>query len=189
MSDKPSYIGTLNAIVNGERGGFEFLNAWAGVSTDPDVSQMLKTVALREGEHAAAFEKRLCELGYALEEKRDPDFSKTMDIVCSDSSDFEKFEELGLLELISEEGEDKLLQLLADKSIDPQTGELMGRFIAEERDSGRILREAYQCAKSKDAPANDTVTLNQICEQLARLTEAVTELQGAKKTRIRAVKA
>ena len=150
---------------------------------------MLKTVALREAEHAAVFEKRMCELGYALEENRDPNFGKTLDIVCSDSSDSEKFEELGLLKLISEDGEDKLLQLLADKSIDPQTAALLGRFIAEERDSGRILRQAYQCAKSKEAPAEDNVTLNQICEQLEKLTEAVGELQSnGKKARVRAVK-
>jgi len=28
-SNKPSYLGTLNASVNGERRGFEFLNTWA----------------------------------------------------------------------------------------------------------------------------------------------------------------
>ena len=188
MSDKPTYIGILNAIVNGERGGFESLNAWASVSPDPDVSGMLKTVALREGEHAATFEKRLCELGYSLREKKDPNFSKTMDIVCSELSDSEKFEKLGLLQTVSEEGEDKLLQVMADKSIDPQTGALLGRFIAEERDSGRILREAYQCAKGKTDTASDTVRLNQICQQLEKLTEAVSELQGVKKTKVRAVK-
>ena len=46
MSDKTSYLGALNAIVNGERRGFEFLNAWSQLSPDPDISLMLKTVAL-----------------------------------------------------------------------------------------------------------------------------------------------
>lgn len=193
MSDKPSYIGTLNAIVNGERRGFEFLNAWSEMSPDPDISLMLKTVALREAEHAASFEKRMCELGYTLREKDDPDFDKTMKLVCSDVSDLVKFEKLGYDKTQAEDDEDKLLQLLADKSIDPQTGALLGRFIAEERDSGRILRQAYGCAKSKRAPdqtasGEDNVTLGQICAQLEKLTEAVTELKtGTKKARVRSV--
>ena len=28
MSDKPSYLGMLNAIANAERQGYEYLNAW-----------------------------------------------------------------------------------------------------------------------------------------------------------------
>ena len=187
MSEKPSYLSTLNAIVNGERRGFEFLNAWSEKSRDPDVSLMLKTVALREAEHAAAFEKRMCELGYTLKEKDDPNFSKTMALASSDTSDVEKFETLGYDKAPSDDGEDQLLQLLADKSIDPQTGALLGRFIAEERDSGKILREAYQCAKG-NAPESE-VTLTEICTQLQQLTEAVTALQGAsKKSKVRAVK-
>ena len=58
-SKKPSYLGTLNAIVNGERKAFEFLNAWAMKTANTDLSAMLKTVALREAEHAASFEKRM----------------------------------------------------------------------------------------------------------------------------------
>ena len=193
MSDKPSYIGALNAIVNGERRGFEFLNAWSEMSSDPNISSMLKTVALREAEHAATFEKRMCELGYSLREKDDPNFDKTMKLACSDVSDLEKFQKLGYDKSADEDGEDQLLQLLADKSIDPQTAALLGRFIAEERDSGRILRGAYQCANEKasqqSASPVDSATLKQICAQLEKLTEAVTELQANnKKSRVRAVK-
>jgi len=193
MSDKPSYLGALNAIVNGERRGFEFLNAWSETSPDPDISLALKTVALREAEHAATFEKRMCELGYTLREKSDPKFDKTMKLACSDASDLEKFQKLGYDKSPDETGEDQLLQLLADKSIDPQTGALLGRFIAEERDSGRILRDAYRCAKEKasnqSASTTDSVTLEQICAQLEKLTEVVTELQANyKKPRVRAVK-
>ena len=129
MPDKPSYLGTLNAIVNGERRGFEFLNAWSERSPDPDISLTLKTVALREAEHAATFEKRMCELGY----------NKTPD----------------------EAEEDELLRVLADKSIDPQTGALLGRFIAEERDSGRILREAYLCARKRSGEMPDSARTDQ----------------------------
>lgn len=194
MSDKPSYLGTLNAIVNGERRGFESLNAWSESSSDPDISLMLKTVALREAEHAASFEKRMCELGFTLRERDDPKFDKTMKLVCSDVSDLEKFKKLGYDKTPDDSGEDGLLQLLSDKSIDPQTGALLGRFIAEERDSGRILRAAYECAKdkgatSKSVPGEEDVSLGQICAQLEKLTEAVAELQtSGKKSRVRAVK-
>ncbi len=194
MSDKPSYLGLLNTIVNGERRGYEFLNAWSEMSPDPDISLMLKTVALREAEHAATFEKRMCELGYTLREKSDDNFDKTMKLVCSEVSDLEKFRKLGYDKTPAEDGEDQLLQVLADKSIDPQTGALLGRFIAEERDSGRILRAAYQCAQERDdssqsAAGEDSVTLGQVCAQLEKLTEAVSELQASsKKTRVRAVK-
>lgn len=187
-SNKPSYLGTLNAIVNGERRGFEFLDAWASKTKNKDLAGMLKTVALREAEHAASFEKRMCELGYTLQEKEDSNFRKTMEIVSSNLDDVSKFEKLGVGQ-DETEGEDKLLQLLADKSIDPLTGALLGRFIAEERDSGRILQEAYQCAKGVAPSSEETATLAGIQEQLTRLTEIVGELQSKpKKSKVRAVK-
>lgn len=194
MSDKPTYLGLLNAIVNGERRGHAFLTAWSEMSPDPDIALMLKTVALREAEHAATFEKRMCELGYTLIEKDDDNHEKTMKLICSDVSDLEKFQKLGYDKSPNEDGEDQLLQLLSDKSIDPQTGALLGRFIAEERDSGRILRAAYQCAKERSGSVQSTagedkVTLSQICAQLEKLTEAVSDLQASnKKARVRAVK-
>ncbi|MCH7741755.1 MAG: hypothetical protein IIB71_03715 [Proteobacteria bacterium] len=189
-SNKPSYLGTLNAIVNGERRGFEFLDAWATKTKNTDLAGKLKTVALREAEHAASFEKRMCELGYSLKEKEDPKFKKTMEIVSSSLDDAAKFEKLGVGQP-EQEGEDKLLQLLADKSIDPQTAALLGRFIAEERDSGRILREAYQCAKGVSSSPDETVTLAGIQEQLTKLTEIVCDLQSkptAKKPKVQAIK-
>jgi len=189
-SNKPSYLGTLNAIVNGERRGFEFLDAWASKTKNADLAGMLKTVALREAEHAASFEKRMCELGFSLIEKEDPKFEKTMEIVSSSLGDVDKFEKLGVGQP-EQEGEDKLLQLLADNSIDPQTAALLGRFIAEERDSGRILREAYECAKGVSSSPDETATLAGVQEQLTRLTEIVCELQSkptAKKSRVRSIK-
>lgn len=189
-SNKPSFLGTLNAIVNGERRGFEFLDTWAMKTKNADLAGMLKTVALREAEHAASFEKRMCELGYGLIEKEDPKFKKTMEIVSSSLNDIEKFEQLGVGQP-EQEGEDKLLQLLADKSIDPQTAALLGRFIAEERDSGQILREAYQCAKGVSSSPNETATLAGIQAQLTKLTEIVCDLQSkptAKKSKVRAIK-
>ena len=108
-----------------------------------DLAKILHTVALRDAEHAATFEKRINELGFNLQETPDPGFENDMAIALSAMDDIEKFEQSGIGQSDEDNGQDRLLLLLADKSIDPRTAELLGRFIAEERDSGRILRKAY----------------------------------------------
>ncbi|MEE9254541.1 MAG: ferritin family protein [Pseudomonadales bacterium] len=171
---KPSYIGMLNAISNGERRGYEFLSAWADATTNEEVAGLLRVVAIREAEHAWAFEKRLCELGYALIEKKDASFKKTLKLVRSEASDVEKFEKLNIGKARSDDEPDRLLELLADKSIDPQTGALLGRFIAEERDSGRLLEQARELAQNGSNPSNEA--LDKISRQLQSLTDRVNAL-------------
>lgn len=187
-SAKPSYLGTMNAIVIGERHGYEFLDAWARTTLDPGLAASLKTVALREAEHAAAFEKRMCELGFSLQEKDNPLFAKNMDLVTSDLPDATKFEQLGFDNAGDDSNEDRLLQILADKTIDPQTAGLMGRFIAEERDSGRILGSEYERVKRAE-PTALTPDIAALCSEVEALRQAVTELQGSKKTRRKTQKA
>ena len=142
VADKPSYLGLLNAIALGEGRAHRFLRAWAERTDDPDVRRVLLTVAIREGEHALAFEKRLCELGYDLREKADPSAENALAIAESSRSDLEKFEALGLARDAA--AEDPFAHMLDDTTIDPKTGELLGRYIAEERDSGRLLRGCYR---------------------------------------------
>jgi len=175
---KPSYIGMLNAISNGERRGHEFLSAWADATSNAEVGSLLHVVAIREAEHAWAFEKRLCELGFSLIEKKDENFKKTMKLVRSEASDMEKFEKLNIGQSQSEDQPDRLLELLADKSIDAQTAGLLGRFIAEERDSGRLLTQAYELARSEgNSPGQpQDEALDQICRQLQSLTDRVNAL-------------
>jgi hypothetical protein len=68
-------------------------------------------------------------------------------VATSDLSDREKIEKLGLHEL------DKLLDyfdtVFKDHTIDIVTGELLGRYIAEEFDSARLLRDCWEqlCAR------------------------------------------
>ncbi len=50
MSDKPSYLGLLNAIAVGESQAHCYLSAWIGETNDVDVKATLSTVAAREGE-------------------------------------------------------------------------------------------------------------------------------------------
>ena len=72
MSDKPSYLGLLNAIALGESRAHCYLSAWIEVTPSDDVRRVLATVAAREGEHGMAFAKRLNELGYGVLERDDP---------------------------------------------------------------------------------------------------------------------
>ena len=66
MSEKPTYLGLLNAISLGESAAECYLDAWAATTQRSDVRSVISTVALREGEHGKAFAKRICELGYGV---------------------------------------------------------------------------------------------------------------------------
>ena len=147
MADKPSYLGMLNAIYMGEKRGYEYLSAWADTTPDPDVRSVLRTIALREGEHAMAFAKRINELGYeARDDGPSAEFERKLAIVTSDAPDLEKMDTLGYNfsepPKSPEEG-DVFVNMFRDTTIDVQTGELLGRYIAEERDTGRLFRSCY----------------------------------------------
>ena len=152
MAKKPSYIGLLNAIANGERGGYELFNAWSTSTTDKLLQPTLNMIAVREMEHSWAFQKRLTELGFSLRRTTDKSLNKQIRLLKSKATDEDKFASFGIGTKTSPpSGEvDSLLQILADKSIDPQTGELMGRFISEERDTGRQLTKAFRALKIRN---------------------------------------
>jgi len=102
------------------------------------------TVALREAEHGLAFEKRLDELGFGVLERPDPKHAKRMKIASSTKlSDREKFDRLGLARAPVNGSADIFDRFFENKDIDPQTGGLLGRYIAEERDTGRRLAACY----------------------------------------------
>lgn len=181
MADKPSYIGLLNAISNGERRGHELLNCWAKTTPNKEIAGLLNIVAIREAEHAWAFEKRLCELGFGLQPREDAKHAERMACVASNSADCEKFAFLDFGRDPNADNEDGLLKVLADKTIDPQTGALLGRFIAEERDSGRLLAKARALAnadmqRQSMTAAPSSAVLDQICAQLNALNEKVEAL-------------
>ena len=154
MSDKPSYLGMLNRIAVGEASGEQFLTAWAEACNRDDVRAVLQTIALREGEHAKAFAKRMCELGFSVQKHDDPRMAERMKIVSSKSlSDREKFEKLGLIGL--DGAKDVLGKIFEDITIDPQTGTLLGRFIAEERDSLRMFQACYDALCAEETRSNN----------------------------------
>src|SRR3954447_3678524 len=106
VSDKPSYLGLLNAIAVAETRAHCYLSAWAEVTTDPDVRAVLVTVAAREGEHGMAFAKRINELGFELQTTEDPGFEARLAVASSrDKTDLEKLEAVGLLNYCPDPGE------------------------------------------------------------------------------------
>lgn len=170
MSDKPSYLGLLNAVSVAETNAHCYLTEWAGVTKDPDVRRVLLTVAAREGEHGMTFAKRINELGYELLPRPDENLEKNLAIVRSDCSDLEKMEALGFgRRTDADDKPDVFDDFFKDHSIDIQTGEMLGRYIAEERDSGRLLRACYQCLREA---ADSEVATNGASKQDSKATRA-----------------
>ena len=143
-STKPSYLGLLNAVSLAETRAHCYLTEWAQVTSNPDVRRVLLAVAAREGEHGMTFAKRINELGYELRPKADDGAERALEIVRSDCSDLEKMEALGLEKLFTQGQPDLFDGFFQDHSIDIRTGEMLGRYIAEERDSARMLRACYE---------------------------------------------
>jgi len=174
---EPTYLPLLNSIAVNECKGQALLDAWASATPDPALAQVLRFVAIREGEHAMAFAKRMCELGYAVCEEKAyqvfKDFDGLLACVKSGASDQDKIARL-TNGLGAEEAKDPFGGFFTDTTIDPQTGELLGRYIAEERDSDRRLRAEYAriCAAPK-AQANEMAELracvDALREEVARL--------------------
>jgi rubrerythrin len=195
VADKPSYLGMLNAIANAERQGYEYLNAWCERATDPDLKATIRIVANREHEHSLAFTKRIDELGFELEPGEVLDFTKQMEIVTSDCTDYEKAEALGLFERkVDSDEPDIFAGLFKDKTIDIQTGALLGRYIAEERDSGRMVAACAQALKARHNGAGAPDRLDQleqkvdaVCAAVERLTDLVasegSSTNGKRKTK------
>ena len=181
MSDKPSYLKTLNAIANGERRAGIYLKAWADKTGDEAVKEVLTTVALRETEHAWAFEKRMCELGFDVQDRPDASFEGKMECVQSNSSDLEKFEMVGYKSYGPDEERPNVFEdIFNDTSIDIQTGALLGRYVAEEHDSGRLLQACFDALKGEAGASAEhaDVTIADVCSAVEALTAQVTNLQG-----------
>ena len=148
---KPSYLGLLNAVAIAETNAAEYLGAWADVTDDADVARALRTVIAREREHGAAFAKRIDELGYTVLDRPDPDHQKKLRYAKSAKSDVEKLERYGF-------DRDPALpdvfdRFFNDHTVDVQTGALLGRYVAEERDTLRLLHGVWRKLKKRSAVA------------------------------------
>ena len=180
MGTKPSYLGLLNAIAVAEAEAHQYLVAWADVTPSADVRKVLLTVAVREGEHGMSFAKRINELGYEVRPGDAARLEKALALVRSDRSDLKKMEKLKLEQLDTRDEPDIFDGLFRDHSIDIRTGELLGRYIAEERDTARLLRSCYEqlVAAHDDAPADAApATLAALDAKVDVLCRAVEELR------------
>jgi rubrerythrin len=178
MAEKPTYLGLLNAIAVVESRAHAYLSAWADVTPDPAVRGVLRTVAAREGEHGMSFAKRINELGFEVRETDDPTFQDRMEIATSDRSDLEKIEALELLRFRTADEPDVFDGMFRDHSIDIQTGALLGRYIAEERDTLRLLQgcRAQLESRAGDAPVSDD-GLGVLEDKIDAVSRAVDELR------------
>ena len=142
----PSFLGLLNAIAVAETEAERFLLGWANVTKNTEVEKALRFVAMREGEHGKAFAKRMLELGYEVRWPASKASDAKFAMACSSMSDVEKFNVFNVGRAPG--GPDVFDRMFENKDLDPVTGGLLGRYIAEERDSGRVLHEARLCAET-----------------------------------------
>jgi hypothetical protein len=145
-TEKPAYLGLLNAISLAETSAGHYLRAWADATPDEDLACTLRFVAARETSHGEVFCRRIAELGYELRNKADPSAGKRLAKLANPAiSDLDK---------IGEEREEAdpfrdINRQLAAGHYDPMTANLLTWYIAEEGDSGRRLREAYDCVRER----------------------------------------
>ncbi|MBV9253806.1 MAG: hypothetical protein JO054_06220 [Actinobacteria bacterium] len=71
--------------------------------------------------------------------------------------------------------------MFTDHSIDIRTGELLGRYIAEERDSGRILKSCYEALKARGGKSrvstSDDSRLSALETKLDAVCAAIGDMQ------------
>ena len=139
-----------------------------------------------------SFAKRINELGYTVRPSKDEaGFAKRMKIAASDRTDLEKMEKLGTGQLDTGDQPDVFDSFFRDHSIDIATGALLGRYIAEERDSARLLANCYRALKANanghSAPASDErlgsleAKLDAVCAAVTEIHSTVSALANGKK--------
>jgi rubrerythrin len=144
-NDTRSYIPALNQIALTEYRAYEFYLAWAQATKDKDVERVMRIVAIRELEHASAFQQRIFELGdLPLDGPHDfgPQCDEWLHLFKSDASDLDKFRGFGF-EDPHRLPQDNFHDLFLDCTLDSETGALLGRYIAEERESANMFLEVY----------------------------------------------
>ena len=153
MADKPSYLGMLNAIAVAETSAASVFSDWADSTSDKRLEKTLRLVAMREAEHGLAFAKRVMELGYEVRDPEGDPSAALRKIAESKRTDLSK---LGAMKFNrSPGGPDVFDSMFGDKTIDPVTGGLLGRYIAEERDTGFKLKAEFDRLDARDKKAKE----------------------------------
>lgn len=149
---KPAYLGLLNAISLAESAAGVYLDAWADVTPNEDLACTLRLVAARERSHGEVFCRRIAELGFQLRHKTDPRAAERLARYADPRiSDLDKIPPRGQEEL---DPFADIRRRMAEGELDAMTVNLMNWYIAEEKDSGRRLREAYDCVRQVSTKGN-----------------------------------
>ena len=148
--EKPEYLGTLNAISLAESEAGVYLEAWANATDDEDLACCLRLVAAREASHGETFCRRISELGFELQPKQDPAAAARLAKYANPKiSDLEKIGPDRQDPQIADAFAD-FEKKIAEGYYDDMTCNMMSWYVAEERDSGRRLREAYAKVREKN---------------------------------------
>jgi hypothetical protein len=146
-TEKPPYLGLLNAICLAESSAGVHLRAWAEATDDAELACTLRFVAARETSHGEIFRRRLNELGFDVKPKPDPTAERRLARLASPKvADVEK------LPSRAQDDQDPFADIrtrLDEGVYDPMTANLLNWYIAEEYDSGRRLRDAYARVREK----------------------------------------
>lgn len=147
-TNKPPYLGLLNAISLAETNAGVYLRAWADATQDEELACTLRLVAARETSHGQLFCRMLGELGYELRQKPDPEGAERIAKYANPKiSDLEK---IGRARTnLESDPFGEIESKIAEGFYDPVTANMLAWYICEERDSGRRLREAYDCVRAK----------------------------------------
>ena len=134
-TNKPPYLGLLNAISLAETNAGVYLRAWADATQDEELACTLRLVAARETSHGQLFCRMLCELGYELRQKPDPEGAERIAKYANPKiSDLEK---IGRARTnLESDPFGEIESKIAEGFYDPVTANMLGWYICEERDSG-----------------------------------------------------
>jgi rubrerythrin len=163
MATKPDYLGLLNQISLAESRAGEYLRAWAEVTPNPQLREALSFVAGRESSHGVVFCQLIQRLGFSLREKEDPKFAEQLRIYGDPNvSDREKirYGRYGREEGAIERFFASLDERINDESVDALTRDTLRWYVHEERDSGKLLEEAYACVEGMDGGSNGKSTVS-----------------------------
>lgn len=150
MAEKPAYLGLLNAISLAETNAGVYLQAWANATDDEELAETLRFVAARETSHGEVFCRRIAELGFELQHKTDPEAAANL--VKLANPKIPDCEKIGPERPANNQITDfftETEQKVAAGEYDAMTANLLTWYIAEERDSGKRLKRAYDRVRAR----------------------------------------
>lgn len=147
--ERPPYVEVLNRLSLREAAAGRWMAAWLATTDDPDIQALLREVGDNETEHGLALARRVIELGFEVtppDQRTSGTFAKLLEVASSEISDREKFEAFGWTnprhgDPAFPDATDGLLD--EDRTMDPWTAAVLGRYIAEDRAIARRIREVY----------------------------------------------